>query len=159
MMTLLALFLPVQMALAQSAPEGGGDLSLVTQGDAAIGGELLCPDGTHRAGIWCIGPQQGPSNYSAAMNACWNQDMQLCPLQAILACDVVEPAGADCTVATDVPTEDWIWCAEQPTANDVNAFTGGEARVFASNGNHATNEVDFFAKSNSLIYFCCIPRR
>lgn len=155
----LGLTLAPGTVLAQSAPEGGSELSIVTDGDASIGGELLCPDGTHRVGSWCIGPQQGPSAYSEAMQACWAENMQLCPLQAVLACDIVQPAGADCTAATDATPTTWIWCAEQPTADDVNAFTGGEARIFAHQGNHTQNEADFAAKTEALIYFCCLPRR
>ena len=82
----------------------------------------------------------------------------LCPLNAILACDVDEPAGADCTTDTDdqslnPPT--WIWCAEE-IAEDANAFSGGRARVFAGQGDtFVVNEVDYKNKTNSYISYCC----
>lgn len=136
-----------------SAAAISGESALVVEG------EIACPAGTHRAGAWCIGPQTVTRDYNGSQISCWNQGMQLCPLDAILACDLLQPVGADCTTLTDALTTQWIWCAEQSEANDVNAYVGGTARVFAGSGNHVGNEVDFASKSDTNWYFCCLPRR
>ena len=61
----------------------------------------VCPGGTHAVGAWCIGPEQAAATHPDAMIHCFDLDMQLCPLQSLLACDYLEPAGADCRAATD----------------------------------------------------------
>ena len=102
------------------------------------------------------------ATHPAASQACWALDMELCPLQALLACDITAPVGADCTATTDDTTTNWIWAAELFTdVNDIDVMfgTGGQARIFAHTGNNATNEADWTPRSQVFISHCCTTRR
>lgn len=117
-----------------------------------------CPAGTDRAGAWCVGPTQAPMTWANAQQACWAQGMQLCPLKALMACDIMQPVGADCTATTDSPTAaNWIWCSESHQ-DDNNVFSEGLVRIYAHNGNHASNEADWtdISQGQTFISHCCI---
>lgn len=123
-----------------------------------------CPPGTHAIAAWCIGPEQLPKTHIDAQKSYWAQEMQLAPLQALLACDVLEPAGADCTSTTDAESEVWIWAAEIHTDVDhINILLTsgpnlGHARVFANTGNDAGNEVDWHLRISNRVSYCVLPR-
>ena len=116
-----------------------------------------CPAGTHRVGAWCIGPTEPAVRWALAGQNCWNQGMQLCPLEALMACDILNPIGADCRTTTDAPATQWIWCSEFQ-GDDVNALGafGGQGRAYAGNGNNTVNEADWIDVGQSHISHCCV---
>lgn len=124
---------------------------------------MSCPLGTFSVGAWCIGQEQFARNFVDARSNCWSQGKQLCPVEAILACDVQSPGGADCTITTDLATEKWIWCAElEPSStDDVNAFNVSsfkKSRVFAQAGNDTANEIDWHGWDEIYVSYCCTSR-
>lgn len=94
------------------------------------------------------------------MRNCWTLRMHLCPLEALMACDIRQPVGADCTTDTDLPPTTWIWASEMHTdVDDVDAFSElGRGRVYAGRGNNTVNEADWSVRSAKYRSFCCIQR-
>ncbi len=145
------------------------------RGDVRIrDGALVCPFGTHAVGSWCIGPEQSVNAWSDALRNCWEQGMRLCPLDAIMACDHLEPGGADCTAATDSSDPDeMFWLGDMPHpyeqvneladidevyADPTNAWTWSSAWIYWPGG-PVSNALEEDSKSTSHPSFCCTTPR
>jgi len=123
-----------------------------------------CPSGTHSVGSWCIGPEQTARDHNLARENCWDQGKKMCPLDAILACDKDEPAGADCTTTTDLGSiaARNIWSSEldDSSTSNVDAFgTVGAARAFLSDSVlFGMNRIDWWNRDALFVSYCCTER-
>jgi hypothetical protein len=71
----------------------------LNQLEAAIG---TCPAGSSRVGSWCIDDEEGITTaYGEALQACDEAGKSLCPFDALMTCDWMQPAAGECTAATD----------------------------------------------------------
>jgi len=61
-----------------------------------------CGAGTTRVGYWCIDNFQRPvHNFTTATATCQAEGKSLCPVEALMVCDLAQPATSGCTVSTD----------------------------------------------------------
>lgn len=132
-------------------------------GDMSISGSLNfgCPANWVRAGRWCIhntlaGSANG-SNFGSVSSTCHSRGGGVCSIDALLACDSIEPAGATCSTTTD--QAQWLWTSGTISTNDQNAF--GRIQIFNGQGNDSTNEGDVVddnvttAAGQPIRAFCC----
>ena len=98
--------------------------------------------------------------------------MRLCPLDAIMACDHLEPGGADCTSATDSSDPSLLfWLDDMPHpyeqvneladvdevyTNGTDAWTASTAWTYKPAGPNILNER---YKYDTLPAFCCTTPR
>ncbi len=159
----------------------GPDWAMDVRGDVRIWeGSISCPRHTVRVGAWCIHVQeQGPDTFEDSLKNCWDQGMLLCPLDAIMACDVLAPDGADCSMTTDTddhtyrifvgdlhPPEMWVavdaFGVGVVQIGNSSAWTGEDAWVYApylQAGSDFRNYLGDHAKETPAHSFCCtMPR-
>jgi hypothetical protein len=138
----------------------GGDVTVgnaasqvTVRGDMAVNGELSfsCPAGWDRYGEWCIEDNlRGPDTHTNAWSACHTVGGSLCPIAALMACDIIGPAGTACRASTDAAG--WHWTSTI-IGNDVDAFDA--IAVYNHSGNNAGNEIDISTEASSYQYYCC----
>lgn len=131
----------------------GGTLtgSLTVNANLKVNGvvEADCPSGTQRVGTWCIeSTSRGPSDYSESLFRCHVNGMSLCPLEAIMTCDDVEPSqtGGSCGVVTDVNLT--------VRTSSVDLGSGSVySRMIGFNG--GGNTISVLDRDTPYIYYCC----
>ena len=106
-----------------------------------------------QAGHWCIDTfQRGVMNYPEATQRCHDERRSVCPVEALMVCDMVnlapnQPAG--CGVTTDVPSAR-LWTSSFEAAFDTRVFQG----IAVYGGDEIIrqgNAGDFHP------YYCCKP--
>ena len=101
--------------------------------------------------------------------------MRLCPLDAIMACDHLEPGGANCTSATDSSDpEDVFWLGDMPHpyeqvnelnsidevyVDPTNAWTVSTAWTYKPGEPPDLNILKENEKGDTLPSFCCTTPR
>jgi hypothetical protein len=114
-----------------------------------------CPTGWSRNGAWCIEDTlRTGGDWDDAIRACHTQGGAVCPIEALLTCDIVQSG----TCATTTDEDVWLWTSST-YGNDASAFN--QIQVYNGKGNDADNEVDLAASTATTIlsapvsYFCC----
>ena len=108
-----------------------------------------CPSNAHFVGHWCVEDNyRSSASYSGAVNTCIAQGMGICPLAALLACDLAQPNGAQCTSTTDGGSSLTMWTADF----DVESGEDAHTRIMVFRGD---NKVQTASTSSAHRYFCC----
>ena len=131
------------------------------------GGNLSfpCPvksngDRLDRAGGWCLEPFINTTAATAAeaMVACHNIKMSLCPIEAILACDINDVGkgsiDSTCGNETDSESDRFILTGTLGKSNSGTAF--GDFLIFNALGNVAQVAGENSAPTSAQ-YYCCLP--
>jgi hypothetical protein len=124
------------------------------------GGPGGCAADMVQIGDWCIDkfiqgldPQSSPpATFEMASQACHARRKSICPIEALMLCDVLEPGGSSCTLATDQSTVR-VWTSTFDATFESGLFQGillyGEDNK-AFQGN-STNHYPFFCCSAAAI--------
>ena len=154
----------------------GPDVAIQAHGDVLIrDGSLACPFGTYAVGSWCILGQKQPLRiFATALRSCWELGMRLCPLDAIMACDHLEPSGAACTLATDDDEGGSLWLGDMPpayeqvdetasidevSADPTDPWSQSKAWKYRPAGPPGADLLEEDWKATLLASFCCTTPR
>ena len=135
------------------------DGSLVVIDDIEVYGHVSsrCPDDTDEAAGWCVenlgagsASVPTPANWATAVSDCDGKGMQLCPLEALMACDQLEPTTTGCEDATDGTGGTYdLWTA------DVQVPTGGGDAYSNLVTFDSNNNVDLESETATNSWLCC----
>ena len=125
-------------------------------GSVAVAGTVTwhCPDDMSRVGTWCIDNSSGPSNtnWDNATLACHNAGKDLCPYNALMACDSIEPSASDCSAATDDANR-YMWTRDRHFSREDFAEPW-DVNLVCFKGDNTVYECSV---NETHEYFCCIP--
>lgn len=152
---------------------------LEVRGDLTVGGSYgpPCSAGMTRVGAWCIdneytddaaatlneaGEVFNTTGFNGAVRFCHSEGKSLCPLDALIACDLAEPVGADCTTLTDASGpaslgDVWTSTHFLPDGTGTPAHDVFDAvTVFNGEGNQVSHRPNTDLDNE---FWCCRPAR
>lgn len=114
-----------------------------------------CPGGMTFVAGWCIDTARSNNsavqNFSAAMSFCHNAGKMLCPYDALLACDEINPSGADCTSQLDNGNA-ILWTSTRHLNREPDFGESWRFNIACYDGD---DTVDECFNTESHDYYCC----
>lgn len=129
--------------------------NVTTLGDIEAGGTIRwhCPQGMSRVGTWCIDDARSSNvTWHTAVLACHNAGKSLCPYEALMLCDEIEPAGSTCSAGTDDDYRVFWTSTRHGERDDFGEAWQSNLMCYAGN-----NSVVECHNDHSHEYVCCVP--
>jgi hypothetical protein len=86
------------------------------------GSDGTCPPGSTPIGIWCVDDfRRSVQNFAGATETCDAEARTICPVEAMMACDLLNPTTSNCRIDTDTPGTR-LWTSTFDAAFDTKVF-------------------------------------